>query len=246
MVELDAKAPVAPVAADRWLAGPLGGGSQAHHLLCSDKNEYAVKFMANPQGNLILARELGFGRVARLLGDVAPETVLVEVTAEFLNVTPQIPFRTPGVAAGSRWREKTFDSKSGGWTGPYLAEDLARVIVFQTWSAAQDPAALVNPGSGRVWSIDHGYYCQPGAFTPPGPNGPVVPGGMTASVVVKQADSQLDSALDTLEKLSFIDIATALSGAPDAWGTLAQERADIALYLAARQHLVRAYLAPHR
>jgi hypothetical protein len=69
---------------------------------------------------------------------------------------------------------------------------------------------------------------------------------MAASVVVKQADSQIDSALDSLEKLSFIEVATALSGAPDAWGTLAQERADIALYLAARQHLVRAYLAPHR
>src|SRR2546423_1157367 len=81
MAELDGKAEVETVAAERWLAGPLGGGSLAHHLLCGDKLEYAVKFTGNPQGNWILARELGFGRAARLLGDAAPEMVLVRVTA---------------------------------------------------------------------------------------------------------------------------------------------------------------------
>src|SRR5438034_1322087 len=98
------------VEAEIWLNGPLNGGSQAHHLRCAGNTEYAVKFMGNPQGNWVLARELGFGRAARLLGDAAPEMALVQITQEFLNVSPQIPFRQPGLAVGARWVNGAFDT----------------------------------------------------------------------------------------------------------------------------------------
>jgi outer membrane receptor protein involved in Fe transport len=99
---------------------------------------------------------------------------LVEVTQDFLTVTPQIPFRAPGLAVGSRWIGGTFDTKSGGSRGPFVPEDLARVIVFQTWAAGQDTAGLVDLATGRIWSIDHAAYGSPGTIPPTpnaGPNG---------------------------------------------------------------------------
>jgi len=239
------------VEAELWLDGPLNGGSQAHHLRCAGGTEYAVKFMGNPQGNMVLARELGFGRAARLLGETTPEVAIVEITQAFLDVTPQIPFRQPGLAVGSRWVAGAFDTKLGGATGPFLPEDLARVIIFQTWAAGQnqDPAGLVEITTGRTWSVDHGYYCYPNTIPAPpdtGPGGVVVPGGLQPAAAIGQARDKMDPVLDLLEQLTFDSIIGAFAGAPYVWGTGAQERAEMAHYLGRRQHLVRGFLAPLR
>jgi hypothetical protein len=108
---------------------------------------------------------------------------------------------------------------------------------------------LVDLATGHIWSVDHGFYCYPNTIPAPpdpGPNGVVVPGGLVAAAAVTRAGNKIDAVLDLLESLTFDSILTAFAGAPYAWGTGVPERAEMALYLGRRQHLVRGFFAPLR
>jgi hypothetical protein len=229
--------------AEIWLDGPLNGGSQAHHVSCTDGREFAAKFVGNPQGDHILTREFVFARVARLLGNVAPETVVIDVPAAFLAASPKIVGARPGPAVGSTWTPGTFDSKFGmNATLPLIAQDLAQVIVFQTWCGAVgwDPVALVDASTGRVWSIDHGLYAPPGTDLTgsAGHNGVVIPGGMTAQTALNLVKDQLPRVLQSLYGLTSDKLIEAFGGVPAEWASSPEERADMALYLARRITMV--------
>jgi hypothetical protein len=89
----------------------MRGGAQAHLLEADDGCWYVVKFRNNPQHPRILVNELISSVLLGYLKIAAPETALIQVSAEFLAVNPEIHLRLgtraipvePGWHFGSRY-----------------------------------------------------------------------------------------------------------------------------------------------
>jgi len=76
----------------RKLIRKMRGGAQAHLLECSDGGFYVVKFVNNPQHRRILINEWLANSFLRYLQIHVPETSLIEVSAEFIDSTPDLYF----------------------------------------------------------------------------------------------------------------------------------------------------------
>jgi hypothetical protein len=59
---------------------------------------------------------------------------------------------------GSSRIESVIDSKFGGPITTVPPEEMARVVVFQTWLRGEDAAALIGLDGSFALSIDHGMY----------------------------------------------------------------------------------------
>src|SRR5437764_154275 len=89
----------------------MRGGAQAHLLEADDGNWYVVKFRNNPQHQRILVNELLSSVVLDYLKIAAPETAVIQLTAEFLSANPEIHMQigtrridvAPGWHFGSRY-----------------------------------------------------------------------------------------------------------------------------------------------
>jgi len=68
----------------------MRGGAQAHLLEADDGCWYVVKFRNNPQHSRILVNELVSSVLLGYLKIAAPETALIQVSAEFLAANPEI------------------------------------------------------------------------------------------------------------------------------------------------------------
>lgn len=76
-----------PVQAIR-LIRKLRGGAQSHLMECDDRRFYVVKFRNNPQHRRILVNEWISAAFLRYLQISVPDTAIVNVSAEFLEKTP--------------------------------------------------------------------------------------------------------------------------------------------------------------
>ena len=89
----------------------MRGGAQSHLMRCSDGHYYVVKFQNNPQHRRILVNELLGTRLASRLGLPTAPVSVVEVSAELIQLTPELCIelprsRTPcsaGLQFGSRY-----------------------------------------------------------------------------------------------------------------------------------------------
>src|ERR1022692_292750 len=68
----------------------MRGGAQSHLVEGDDGGFYVVKFQNNPQHSRILVNELVCSIFLRYLQISSPDTVLIEVTPEFLREYPQV------------------------------------------------------------------------------------------------------------------------------------------------------------
>lgn len=68
----------------------MPGGSQAHLMKCSDRNNYVVKFQNNPQGPRILANELLGSLLAGVLQLPIPRMALIHVSEEIIRRNPDM------------------------------------------------------------------------------------------------------------------------------------------------------------
>jgi hypothetical protein len=84
-----------PISARR-LVRKMRGGAQAHLLEAADGNFYVVKFLGNPQHRRVLVNEVIASAILKYLQIAAPETTLIEVTAEFLRQNPDVGFMVAG------------------------------------------------------------------------------------------------------------------------------------------------------
>jgi hypothetical protein len=83
--------------------------------LGSDKSRYNIKFKENGQGLRVLVNELVGSQIALRVGVPTPETVLMEVTATFLQANTFLEKRyarpvSPGTHFGSRLLRNMFDN----------------------------------------------------------------------------------------------------------------------------------------
>jgi hypothetical protein len=74
----------------RRMVRKMRGGAQAHLLEASDGHFYVVKFLGNPQHRRVLTNELVAGIILKYLQISSPETMLIEVTRDFLRENPDV------------------------------------------------------------------------------------------------------------------------------------------------------------
>jgi hypothetical protein len=94
----------------KQLIRKMRGGAQAHLIEGEDGAFYVVKFINNPQHRRILINEWLACEFLRYLQIHVPDTVLIELTPEFISGSPELyllmgsrrePVR-PGIHFGSR------------------------------------------------------------------------------------------------------------------------------------------------
>src|SRR5260370_16239245 len=68
----------------------MRGGAQSHLMRCDDGGYYVVKFQNNPQHVRVLANEMLGTKVAGFLGLRVPQTEVVEVRRELIELTADL------------------------------------------------------------------------------------------------------------------------------------------------------------
>ena len=130
----------------------MRGGAQAHLLEADDGNWYVVKFRNNPQHRRILVNELIASVFLEYLRITAPETAMIQVTADFLHANPdacltlgarRIPIE-PGWHFGSRYpgdpaRVAVYDFLPDALLRQVRnLEDFRAILVFDKWAGNAD------------------------------------------------------------------------------------------------------------
>ena len=130
----------------------MRGGAQAHLLEADDGCWYVVKFRNNPQHPRILVNELVSSVLLSYLKIAAPETALIQVSAEFLAANPEIHliFGTrqlpvePGWHFGSRYpgdpaRLAVYDFLPDALLPQVVnLADFRAILVFDKWVGNAD------------------------------------------------------------------------------------------------------------
>jgi hypothetical protein len=163
----------------------MRGGAQAHLLEADDGCWYVVKFRNNPQHSRILVNELVSSVLLGYLKIAAPETALIQVSAEFLAANPEIHLTLgtrqlpvePGWHFGSQYpgdpaRVAVYDFLPDALLPQVVnLADFRAILVFDKWVGNADGRqsvfyrALVRHSEGAAGSkpgfvarmIDHGF-----------------------------------------------------------------------------------------
>lgn len=109
-----------PVQAIRFIR-KVRGGAQAHLMECDDGHFYVVKFRNNPQHRRILVNEWISAVFLRYLQISAPDTAIVNMSAQFLENNPEIH-----IQLGSR----RVPIEPGWHFGSAYPGDPARTVVY--------------------------------------------------------------------------------------------------------------------
>jgi hypothetical protein len=154
----------------------LIGASRQWRAVGEDGNPYLVKYSWNPQERWLspdqvfpqrtVVKELLCGRLGQLFTPaVTPFTCVVDMYAAALTAIPEtenseeIPPTGPSVGISH--------IEGSSYTHEQWAElfqrapdeaTLARIVVYMLWLNALDPEILVAAKTGRLYSIDHGWY----------------------------------------------------------------------------------------
>lgn len=152
--------------------GPLRGGAQARRLRCSDGNDWAVKFLSNPQGRRILANEWIASAVARYLGINTPDLSPIWIDQDFIAANnlgiaygTRRELITPGYHLGSQWvafnDEATYDFfPSALLAKVHNRRDFIGALVLDKLLCNADSRQCVfisDHGQFYASFIDHGY-----------------------------------------------------------------------------------------
>jgi len=135
----------------------MRGGAQAHLIQGEDREFYVVKFTNNPQHRRILINEWLACAFLRYLQIFVPETILIELTPEFIDDSPELYLsigsrREPvlsGIHFGSRFavhpdRVAVFDFLPDKLLGKLENRvDFLGMLVFDKWVGNADSRQAV-------------------------------------------------------------------------------------------------------
>jgi HipA-like kinase len=232
---------------------PGKSGSEAWRCKAEDGRTYAVKAQNNGQDRnqprqndeplKILTTELICGRIGQLFNPIiCPEVAVIDIP-EKLAAASTYPLDNRQVASGpsfgSLWYHDMLDVKFNGRIDLVPPDQIARIIVYQTWLRGEDIAALVSSDGRKAISIDHGYYLS-------GPNWDRTklanPLHVPAVVIAPQRlpiDSTLfQPVLEELRLFSELDILQAFASIPPEWGGTISFRAMLASMILQRRTAV--------
>ncbi|HET7494716.1 MAG TPA: HipA family kinase [Candidatus Limnocylindrales bacterium] len=151
------------VTATRYVTPFREGGSLPGLVEADDDGLYVVKFHGAGQGPRALVAEWLAGEIARAVGLLVPELVLVEVDPSLGDAEPDeelqdLVHRSGGVNLGLDFLPGaiTFNPGATDPVEPTLAADIVWLDAFVT----NPDRSVANPNlliwHGRVWLIDHG------------------------------------------------------------------------------------------
>jgi hypothetical protein len=155
--------PLRTVLATKYLAPFREGGSLPGLVEADDDGLYVVKFRGAAQGPRALVAEVIAGELARALGLLVPELVLVDVDPSLAGVEPdpwvgELLERSPGLNLGLDFLPgaMTFDPRADGGPDPEVAASVVwfDALVTNTDRSPRNPNILT--WHGRQWLIDHG------------------------------------------------------------------------------------------
>lgn len=145
----------------------MRGGAQAHLIQAEDGHYYVAKFVNNPQHRRILINEWLASAFLRYLQIHVPETVILELTPEFIESNPDLylsvgPRReavSPGLHFGSRLavhpeRVAIFDVLPDKLLGKVENQsDFLGTLVFDKWASNADSRqAVFFRARAKVWT----------------------------------------------------------------------------------------------
>lgn len=220
------------------------GGSEAWRCKAEDGQMYVVKAQNNGQDRnqihehgypiKILTTELICGRLGQLFNPiVCPEVAIINIPEKLASVTTfpsdqrQV---TAGPSFGSLWYPDMYDIKFGGRIDIVPPDQIARIIVFQTWLRGEDVAALVSSDGRKGISIDHGFYLAGNGSWDKDKLANPLP---VTPVIISSSHQPMDSTvfqpvLEELRMFSEEDILKAFSPIPEEWGSTIEFRVMLA------------------
>ena len=164
----------------------MRGGAQSHLMRCDDGGYYIVKFQNNPQHVRVLANEMLGTRVAGCLGLRVPQTEVVEVRRELIELTAELVIqlgtgRTPcraGRQLGSRYPGDPAQTPVYDFLPDELLNqvenlaDFAGMLVFDKWTCntnGRQAIFFLEPGRSRYQAmvIDQGFCFNAGEWNFP-------------------------------------------------------------------------------
>ena len=163
------------VAATRYATALREGGSLPGLVEADDDGLYVVKFTGAGQGPAALVSEVVVGELARALGLLVPELVVVEVDPALVRAEPDPEIRElvqasagPNLGVDFLPGALPFSAASGARPDPELAAD---VVWLDALTANVDRTPR-NPNMllwhDRMWLIDHGaaLFLRTGGIDP--------------------------------------------------------------------------------
>jgi hypothetical protein len=151
------------VVGTRYVTPLRAGGSLPGLVEADDDGLYVVKFRGAGQGVKALVAEIIVGEIARALGLLVPDLVLVEIDAELGRAEPdpevqELITGSAGVNCGIDFLPGSFDYNPG--VADSIAPDVAAAVVWLDALTTNVDRTPRNPNMlvwhGRTWLIDHG------------------------------------------------------------------------------------------
>src|SRR5258708_1599470 len=164
----------------------MRGGAQSHLMRCDDGGYYVVKFQNNPQHVRVLANEMLGTKVAGFLGLRVPQTEVVEVRRELIELTADLVIqlgtgRTP-CRAGRQFGSRSPGDPTQTPVHDFLPDELlsqvanladfAGMLVFDKWTCntnGRQTIFFLEPGRSRYQAmiVDQGFCFNAGEWNFP-------------------------------------------------------------------------------
>jgi hypothetical protein len=243
--------PLRTVTATRYVDALREGGSLPGLVEADDLGMYVTKFRGAGQGEGALVAEVLAGELARALGLLVPELVVVDVAPELGHAEPdpeiqELIAASPGPNLGMDFLPGSlpFTLPADPPIDPALAAD---VVWFDTLVTNVDRTHR-NPNlllwHGRTWLIDHGaaffrqHSGQPLAQTAHD----AVP--MLSEHVLLPFAGPIEEADERLAGPALAAVGRAVALVPDAWlgASPASRRGDLAAFLTQRLAAPRSFV----
>jgi hypothetical protein len=153
--------PIRTVRATRYVTPLREGGSLPGLLEADDDGLYVVKFRGAGQGPRVLVAELIAGELARALGLLVPEIVLVDVDPALAPAEPdseiqELLARSPGLNLGLDFLPGALPFRPMSVLDPALAADIVWFDGLITNIDRTVRNVNLLTWGGRLWLIDHG------------------------------------------------------------------------------------------
>lgn len=205
-------------------------------LECDDSREYVVK--GQNAGRQIVNEQI-VARLGLLLGAPIPETQIVEIPDELIQLEKNLAHIPAGTAHGSLYLRDTYFDRCLIATGEDVNRPrLALLAVLYGWVGANDRQYLFTNETPRlIYSIDHGHFF---------PNSPNWTANDLAIAQNAQLDPafvsechftppEIDQAITALVNINEGEIVDAVAYPPTEWGITIDERTMMLQYLIKRQ-----------
>jgi HipA-like protein len=243
--------PLRTVTATRYVAALREGGSLPGLVEADDLGMYVTKFRGAGQGAGALVAEVLAGEIARAIGLLVPELVVVEVAPELGHAEPdpeiqELIAASPGPNLGMDFLPGSlpFTLPADPPIDPALAADIVwfDALVTNVDRTHRNPNLLL--WHGRTWLIDHGaaFFRQHGDRPLAATAHDGVP--MLAEHVLLPVAGSIDEADERLAGPALAAVGRAIALVPEAWLGVnpASRRGDFAAFLTQRLAAPRSFV----